>query len=127
MNAEERKKILGMVADGTITVEEAERLLAAVEGDEAGTAERVGSENKFLIIKVHQGDKTNVNVRLPVALARIAKMFIPKDLEVNGKPLDIDMDQIINLIETEVRGNIVEVHQVDDDTGEVTDVEIYLE
>lgn len=125
MSTEERRKILEMVADGTITTEEAERLLAAAGDDQ--TAMRTGDRNKFLIIKVHQGDKTNINVRLPLALAKLAKMFVPKDIEINGKPIDIDLDQIINLVESEVEGNIVEVHQVDDETGEVTDVEIYLE
>jgi len=126
MTAEERKKILGMVADGTISADEAERLFAAA-GTDDDVPRTVRADNKFLIIKVHQGDKTNVNVRLPLALARLAKTFIPKDIEVNGKPLDIDLDQIIHLVESEVEGNIVEVHQVDDETGEVTDVSIYLE
>jgi hypothetical protein len=125
MTPEERKKILEMVAAGTVTAEEAERLFAAAGADEEPS--RTPADNKFLIIKVHQGDKTNVNVRLPLSLARLAKMFIPKDIEVNGKPLDIDLDQIINLVESEVEGNIVEVHQEDDETGERTDVEIYLE
>jgi hypothetical protein len=126
MTAEERKKILGMVADGTVTADEAERLFAAA-GPDDDTPVTARADNKFLIIKVHQGDKTNVNVRLPLALARLAKTFIPKDIEVNGKPLDVDLDQIIHLVESEVEGNIVEVHQVDDETGEITDVEIYLE
>jgi len=126
MTAEERKKILEMVADGTVTTDEAERLFTAA-GTDDDTPRIVRADNKFLIIKVHQGDKTNVNVRVPLALARLAKMFIPKDIEVNGKPLNVDMDQIINLVESEVEGNIVEVHQEDDDSGEITDVEIYLE
>ncbi|MBD3372886.1 MAG: hypothetical protein GF403_09260 [Candidatus Coatesbacteria bacterium] len=126
MQAEERKKILDMVVEGKISAEEAEKLMSAAEKAEA-TESGVGASNKFLIVKVHQGDNTNVNIRLPIGLAKIAKMFIPKDLEVNGKPLDIDFDEIIKLVETEVTGNIVEVHQVDEDTGTVTDVEIYLE
>jgi hypothetical protein len=126
MTAEERKKILGMVADGTITADEAERLFAAA-GTDDDAPKTVRADNKFLIIKVHQGDKTNVNVRLPLTLARLAKRFIPKDVEVNGKPLDVDMDQLLSLMESEVEGNIIEVHQVDDDSGEITDVEIYLE
>jgi len=28
--------------------------------------------------KVRQGDKTNVDIRLPIGLARIAKMFVPQ-------------------------------------------------
>jgi hypothetical protein len=125
MNAEERKKILDMVVNGQLTAEEAEKLMAA--GEKAEREETGLAGNKFLIIKVHQGENTNVNVRLPIGLAKIAKMFIPKDLEVNGKPLDIDFDEIIKLVETEVTGNIVEVHQIDEETGETTDVEIYLE
>ena len=126
MNSDERRKILDMVVEGQITAEEAEKLMAAADKSEAleGGGEH---SNRFLIIKVQQGDKTNVNVRLPLALARIAKMFVPKDLEVNGKPINVDFDEIIHMVEKAVTGNIVEVHQVDEDTGDRTDVEIYLE
>ncbi len=126
MNTEERRKILDMVVEGQITAEEAEKLMAAADKSEAiETGE--DHSNRFLIIKVQQGEKTNVNVRLPLALARIAKMFIPKDVEVNGKPINVDFDEIISMVENAVTGNIVEVHQVDDETGDRTDVEIYLE
>ncbi|MCD4733958.1 hypothetical protein K8R78_06935 [bacterium] len=126
MNTEERRKILDMVVEGQITADEAEKLMAAA--DKADISEIGGDHsNRFLIIKVQQGDKTNVNVRLPLALARIAKMFIPKDVEVNGKPINVDFDEIISMVENAVTGNIVEVHQVDDETGDRTDVEIYLE
>ncbi|MCX7021352.1 MAG: hypothetical protein NTW26_03565, partial [bacterium] len=99
----------------------------AAAGADEESPRTARADNKFLIIKVHQGDKTNVNVRLPLTLARLAKMFIPKDILVNGKPQGVDLDQIIALVESEVEGNIVEVHQEDDETGEITDVEIYLE
>ena len=79
------------------------------------------------MVKVRQGDKTNVDIRLPIGLARIAKMFVPKRIDVNGESVDFDFDEIIRVVESEVTGNIVEVHQVDDETGEVTDVSIYLE
>ncbi len=126
MNSEERRKILDMVVEGQITADEAEKLMSAA--DKAEEIETGGGHaNRFLIIKVQQGEKTNVNVRLPLGLARIAKMFIPKDIEVNGKPINVDFDEIIHMIEKSVTGNIVEVHQVDDKTGDRTDVEIYLE
>jgi hypothetical protein len=46
---------------------------------------------------------------------------------VNGNSVDFDFDEIVRVIESEVTGNIIEVHQVDDETGEVTDVSIFLE
>jgi len=126
MNTEERRKILDMVVEGQITADEAEKLMAAADKAEIGETGGDHS-NRFLIIKVQQGEKTNVNVRLPIGLARIAKMFIPKNIDINGEPINVDIDEILRLVETEVTGNIVEVHQVDDETGDRTDVEIYLE
>jgi len=120
MKIEERRKVLDQVVGGELSAEEADRLLA---GDAPVPAER----NKFLMVKVRQGEKTNVDIRLPIGLAKIAKMFVPKRIEVNGEPVDFDFDEIVRVGESEVTGNIVEVHQVDDETGEVTDVSIFLE
>jgi hypothetical protein len=122
MNAEERRKILDRVVAGELSAEEADGLLAEVaEGPSAG------GQNRFLMVKVRQGDRTNVDVRLPISLAKVAKMFVPKQIDVHGEKVDFDFDAILKVVESEVTGNIVEVHQVDEETGEVTDVSIYLE
>ncbi|HUT99482.1 MAG TPA: hypothetical protein VM054_10455 [bacterium] len=120
MKSEERREVLDRVVGGELSAEEADRLLV-------GDVPAVAGRNRFLMIKVRQGDKTNVDVRLPIGLAKIAKLFVPKRIDVNGESVDFDFDEIIRVVESEVTGNIVEVHQVDDETGEVTDVSIYLE
>jgi hypothetical protein len=120
MKSEDRRKVLDKVVGGELSAEEAERLLG---GDAPVPAVR----NRFLMVKVRQGDKTNVDVRLPIGLAKIAKMFVPRQIDVNGNSVDFDFDEIVRVIESEVTGNIIEVHQVDDETGEVTDVSIFLE
>jgi len=120
MKTEQRREVLDKVVGGELSAEEADRLLAP-------EVPAVAGRNRFLMVKVRQGDKTNVDIRLPIGLAKIAKMFVPKRIDVNGESVEFDFDEIVRVIESEVTGNIVEVHQVDDETGEVTDVSIYLE
>lgn len=122
MNVNKRREILDRVVKGELSVEEADKLLA-----ESGGTTAVATKNKFLMVKVKQGDKTNVNIRLPIGLAKIAKMFVPNQIEIHGEKVDFDFDEILKVVESEVTGNIVELHQVDEETGEVTDVSIYLE
>lgn len=78
----ERKKILEMLAAGKLSVDEAERLLRAVEGGGDFAAAGAGSSAgrgadagggpkaapKFLRIHVASKDGDNVNVRVPMAL-----------------------------------------------------------
>ena len=85
--SDERKQILQMLADGKITADEADRLLAALEsgaaepevedrpeGSEEPAAEP-GGKPKFLRIKVqsatggHHGHE-NINVKIPIVLLK---------------------------------------------------------
>ncbi len=89
--AEEQKRILQMLADGRITVDEASRLLYLVgaktedSGETAVGTKAPGTQAKFLYVKVepkegavhaeHAGgpgwhDHGRVNVRVPLALVR---------------------------------------------------------
>jgi hypothetical protein len=38
---------------------------------------------------------------------------VPKRQEVNGKPVGLDFDEIVRVVENEATGNIVEVRQAD--------------
>lgn len=87
----ERKKILEMLAAGRITADEADRLLAALEGatapkaEAAGTADGApsvtpkgsGKKPKYLCVKVHakpgsahHGRHDNVDIRVPLMLLK---------------------------------------------------------
>jgi hypothetical protein len=76
--SEERKRILGMVAAGKLTIDEAEQLLdalgkngSAVKEPIPGAVQSNGSFNpKYLRVMVDSMQGDNVNVRVPVSLLR---------------------------------------------------------
>ncbi len=123
---EEKRKILEMLAEGKIKVDEAERLLAALSEDsEPGSKEgRKSSKPKYLRIVVEpaannkNGDR--VNIRVPINLIRAGlkwASFIPKHMQhkvdkaLSDKGIDMsfnkmkpeDLDElIINLSDLKI-------------------------
>ena len=120
--SEDRRTILEMLATGRITAEEADRLLAAMEGGAraSGAAAASGSPSnrippKYLRIAVDtdeegEGGPTKVNIRVPMQLlragVRLASIIQPKARdEVNaamrehGVPFDINQLKLENLEE----------------------------
>ena len=72
---EERSRILGLLADGKISANEAEHLLDAIEPGRATTTGPSDSGGalplpKFLYVKVLSTDGDNVDVRVPLSLVR---------------------------------------------------------
>jgi hypothetical protein len=73
---EDRSRILQMLAAGQITVDEAERLISAVEKEQpAGDDSRPKGRPKYLRVVVRPADGNiaqgpNVNVRVPMQLLR---------------------------------------------------------
>ena len=74
---EQRKDILDMLAEGKITAEEAEQLIAALERDQPPAASsldaRPKGKAKYLRVVVDaldSGEPTRVNVRVPLQLLR---------------------------------------------------------
>jgi Asp-tRNA(Asn)/Glu-tRNA(Gln) amidotransferase B subunit len=122
--SEERARILKMVAEGKISVKEAEELLDALK-EKSGPAEQAKSAGngpvknpKYMFVKVTGRD--NVNVRVPFGLLRAGMKFtslIPPmameqinaqmrqkgiNLDLNNiKPQDLD-DLVTNLADMEV-------------------------
>lgn len=87
-----QKKILDMLSEGKLTVEEAEKLLMALEDKEKTTEKDVSSgdgqeqSSKYLRVVVTPGPDSNqqekVNVRVPLKLIRAGlkwAAFIPRD------------------------------------------------
>ncbi|AZR72225.1 hypothetical protein BBF96_01720 [Anoxybacter fermentans] len=118
--SEERKKILQMLAEGKITVEEANELLNALnEGQERQSVSR---EAHFLRIKVWEDGKEKVNVNIPLSLAKMFMKFIPTEAKLQMESHDIDLNAIIRDIQNGApAGKLVEI--VDDGDR----VEIYLD
>ena len=114
----DRRSILQMLADGKVTADEAERLLAAMERNGstslAATPSRNGSP-KYLRVLVDtdepgQGGPTKVNIRVPMALLRAgvrltslmppqAREHINAEMAKNGVPFDIGQMRPENLEE----------------------------
>jgi len=108
--SEERKKILEMLAAGKITVEESEKLLAAISGPEkepAAAEPGVRPPFKYLRVLVEPGPgsetQERVNIRVPYKLIRAGlkwASFIPKDAQgkvteaLHEKGIDFDFNRI---------------------------------
>jgi len=103
---EQRKDILDMLAEGKITAEEAERLIAALEQDQpaaAGPGARPKGKVKYLRVMVNtveDGEPGRINVRVPLQLLRagvqLAALIPPQaldranaELTKSGVPLDL--------------------------------------
>ncbi|MEH1167348.1 hypothetical protein V6V47_18380 [Micromonospora sp. CPCC 205539] len=74
---EQRKDILDMLAEGKITAEEAEQLIAALDRDQPATASGPDARPKgkvkylrVLVDAVDNGEPSRVNVRVPLQLLR---------------------------------------------------------
>lgn len=111
--AENEKRILEMLANKEINVDEAHRLLRALEPDAAarnnpeGTETATGNRPRYLRVSVqpapgheHDEDAEHVHVRLPVALIRsgmrLASLLPPEaeekiDEALRQKGIDLDM------------------------------------
>ena len=104
---EQRKDILGMLAEGKISAAEAEQLIAALERDQPPPASsldaRPKGKAKYLRVVVDaldSGEPTRVNVRVPLQLLRAGVQLaalIPAqaldranaELSKSGVPLDL--------------------------------------
>jgi hypothetical protein len=107
--SEERRKILEMLQEGKISVDEAERLLSALSSPEVEERE-ISSEKgklKYLRILVEPGpgseEKERVNVRVPLKLIRAGlklASFIPKHAQtkvneaLQEKGIDFDFKKV---------------------------------
>ena len=149
MTATERTKILEMLKNGVITVEEAEKLLSAVDAPEAAQEAVVlkdsrGRKSKKLRILVdaveHKGDDENkhsnakVNVSIPLSLIKalgpIASKSIPSDTkaELKGDGVDLDaiIQQVVELSENGLEEDMINI-DVNEGESEKARVRVYVE
>ena len=107
---EQRKDILDMLAEGKITAEEAEQLIAALERDQPPTASSLDARPKgkakylrVVVDAVENGEPSRVNVRVPLQLlragVRLAALIPPQALgrvnaELNKSGVPFDLTQL---------------------------------
>ena len=121
---EERLHILRMVEEGKISAQEAVKLLEALEESKGAAQAGPRRRNRFLRVRVFDGEKTKVNVNVPLELARVALRFVPKEaLKAAGSDAPLDPDDIMRMLEEGLEGKIVDI---EDDDGK-TRVEVVVE
>ncbi|MBI4531892.1 MAG: hypothetical protein HY709_10295 [Candidatus Latescibacteria bacterium] len=106
--SEERMKILKMLEEGKITVEEATRLIEAIESPAPPEAESSGKPG-FLRVRVWEDGQEKVKINVPLALARIVLRAIPGSARQQITAQGIDIEQLLNEISTMKIGKLVEV------------------
>lgn len=124
--AEERMRVLKLIADGTISADEGARLLTALEKSDKQarkrrkTGSRSDNEARWLRLRVSdtRSGKTRVNMTIPLALVQmglaVGARFVPDIAE-------LDVETIRNALRSGLHGKILEVH----DDNEL--VEIFVE
>jgi hypothetical protein len=109
---ENRRQVLQMLADGKITAEEAERLIAALEKEQsvpASASSGDGVRHKYLRVLIEAQDKfragspTKVNIRVPMQLlragVRLSSLIPPEAREranaaMREKGVNFDLGQL---------------------------------
>ena len=152
---ESEKKILEMLAQGKINVEDAQRLLKAVGGEEGGStgnnytgkssvsdvAEKVLKGRKYLRVTVtppegeHEGKPDRVNVRVPLSLIRagikLTSLIPPAALDKANEALHekgINFD--VRSIKQEDIESLIEAlgdMEIDVEGGKGEKVKVYVE
>ena len=118
---EERMRILKMLEEGKISVEEATKLIEAVEAPPQETEIVPQGKPKWLKVHVTDGDSEKVNVNLPLSLARVALKFIPQHARVHMEEHEIDIEELLSTITETKIGKLVEVQDGDEH------VEVWIE
>jgi len=120
--AEERMKILKMIADGKISAEDGAKLLTALTDSRKPPTPPVvaGSEARWFRVRITDGNtgKPKVNVNIPVGLVNVGmKMGARFGLEAE------QMNMLSEALKSGAHGKIVDI--TDEETGE--HVEVFVE
>lgn len=124
MTSDERMRILNMVKENKISLEEADELLESM-GEVATTPLKQKGKAKFLRIRIKSEDNEKVNVNLPLSVARWALNMVPENVKEKMQTGEnpVDLEDIIHLIHDGMEGQkLVDIH---DDDGNI--VEIYVD
>ena len=117
----DKLRILEMIENKTITAAEGAELLKALDKNEVTKISKPKNKAfKMFKIKVISGDGDKVNVQIPIEFAKVAlssgKGFMKVD-QIDG--LDLDVDAILDMIDSGMLGKIVDIESADGDIVEI--------
>ncbi|MEK5101192.1 hypothetical protein MKX83_04270 [Cytobacillus sp. FSL M8-0252] len=127
---EEITKVLTMVQEGKIDADKGAELIQVLKEKEEIESKQPESSSKYmekvLKIRVKSAENDNVTVNLPIKLVKVVLLAghnIAASIPESAKYVkDIDINLIIEAIENELDGQIVDVKSADGDT-----VSIFIE
>jgi hypothetical protein len=139
----EALEILKMVRESTVTPEQGQELLAALKSQPAGAMAGGGERPRFLRVRVNvlekegKGDKVDVNLNLPVAMADVAlKMLEQAKITKGGETIQfgdylkdlqgMDVSAILQMVKEGAEGKLVDVN-VDSEDGDKVRVEVIVD
>jgi len=142
----ETKQVLEMLKDGKITTEDAEKLLDKLSGSSAGPSatasagdaagappatspSRSPGKPRFLRIRIERPGRENVNMRVPLSLARAGigwMALIPPRVNERLAEQGIDLSGLGELKGEDIR-EALENTNIDIDKGDGRTVRIYCE
>ena len=122
----EIEKVLMMVQEGKVDAEKASELIGVLNNRDSGSGpspKPTAYADKTLKIRVVSADNDNVSVNLPIKLIKVmlkAGHNIAGNIPQSEKYVkDLDIDILIEAIENELDGQIVDVKSADGDTVSV--------
>lgn len=134
--SQEKLRVLELIQEGKVNAEQGLELIQAMESGAKETPS--GSSDRVFRVKV-DGDKTKVNVNIPMRLVRVASKFvglgmnfIPPEArsEMDKRGIDlseIDFKELVDLIDQGlVDGKLVDIEVDDPNEGHMT-VAVYVE
>lgn len=134
--SEERRRILEMLAQGKVSVDEAERLMQAMGQGTTATAVAAKRNPRYLLVKVDDPKEgTNVNIRVPLQLVRAGvklNAFLPKEAQqqidhaMEAKGVSFDLSSLTPETLDEFLEGLGDL-ALNVDTGDGTVVRIYCE
>jgi hypothetical protein len=112
---EEKKRVLEMLQAGSIGVEEAMDLLAALEG----TRPEPRPPARLLKVRVEgeeKGRPLRIQVNLPLALASLVESFLPEEAKLSLGRQGVNLKDLLALLKEGVpEGKLVEVEAEEED------------
>ena len=124
MSSEERLRILEMVAEGKLTTDEADELLGAMEPAPLPVARgafaplahphhlrHAAAPQRYLTVRVTDGDQPKVNVRIPLGLARGAAKWLGNLTEQVQSSFDLNVKDLVeSLGDAPSDGTVIDLH-----------------
>ena len=118
----EKLQILKMVQEGKVTVDEASKLLDAIEKPILDDLDSNNNKAKWLKIRIKDEDSSKVNVTLPISLInlglKLGSKFSP-ELKASGLSED-ELNEVFTAIKNGETGKIIDIQGENGETVEVT-------